>query len=182
MTLLTKARRGYSVRQLDDRAQPDVWRRQRYSNAVLVDSGSAAEAAFLAVVVPSPTTGDAEDSVRWQAELELVERSRVLPIEWPLSDWLSDYRDLLSTALAEQKTATGSTRWILGVGSFLNLMLSGQDHTAAQFVRAFTHSRPPAEETRKISHVQALFASIRPARSMAEALGVRIVTRPVLAQ
>jgi hypothetical protein len=180
MTSLTRERPRYSVQQLDDRVQADLREPPRRGNAALVDgwsadSWSACESAFLAVVVPSAAKRGDSNAVRWQVESELVECSRALPMEWPLSDWLSDYRDLLSTALADREAAAGSARWEDGIKSFLNLMLTGQDRAAAQFIRALIHSRPFPEEISKIRHVQALFASIRPARSLAEMLGVRIV-------
>ena len=105
------------------------------------------------------------------------ECSRVLPMERPLSDWLGDYRDLLSTAIADQETAAEPARKADGIRSSLNLMLAGQDRAGAQFIRALLHSRPFAEETSKLRHVQALFASIRPARSLAEMFGFRIVVQ-----
>ena len=112
---------------------------------------------------------------QWRAELELAGRCRALPLAWPLPDWLDDYRALLAAALADRPTR-GSAWWAGAIRTFLQLVLADRDKSAARFIRALASLRPLAEESRRIRRVQALFASIRPARSLAEALEFRIVT------
>jgi hypothetical protein len=111
---------------------------------------------------------------QWRAELELAGRCRALPLAWPLPDWLDDYRALLAAALADRPTR-GSAWWAGAIRTFLQLVLAGRDKSAARFIRALARLHPLAEETRRIRRVQGLFASIRPARSLAEALDFRIV-------
>jgi len=111
---------------------------------------------------------------QWRAELELAGRCRALPLAWPLPDWLDDYRALLAAALADRPTR-GSAWWAGAIRTFLQLVLADRDKSAARFIRALARLHPLAEETRRIRRVQALFASIRPARSLAEALDFRIV-------
>ncbi len=147
--------------------------------------GTSAEAdagpAFLAVIVTSAAESGDQAFDAWQAELKLVECSRALPLAWPLPEWLDDYRDLLVTALRDQKsTRKGSQRavwWTGEIREFLQIILAGRDRSAADFIRTLTQLHPFADETRRLRRVQALFASIRPARSLAEAFGFRIVAK-----
>jgi hypothetical protein len=132
--------------------------------------------AFLAVVVPAAADCGEPSFAQWRAELELAGCSRALPLAWPLPEWLDDYRVLLATALADPPTPR-SAWWAGAIRTFLQLMLADRDKSAAGFIRALVRLHPFADETRRIRRVQALFASIRPARSLAEALGFTIVTQ-----
>jgi hypothetical protein len=146
-------------------------------------AGVAAEPTYLAVVVTSAAESGEPASEEWRAELKLAECSRVLPLAWPLSEWLDDYRGLLVTALSRPRHphygARRAARWTEEIREFLQLMLAGRDKSAAELIRSLTQLYPFAEETRRLRRVQALFAAIRPARSLAEALDFRIVTQPV---
>jgi hypothetical protein len=126
--------------------------------------GSAAEEAYLAVVLTSAAKSSEPEAAKLTAELKLAECSRALPLAWPLPEWLDAYRDLLATAL-----------WRAAIEAFLRLMFAGRDQSAAALIRALTRLDPFAEETRRLRRVQALFATLRPARSLAEGFGFTIV-------
>jgi hypothetical protein len=131
--------------------------------------------AFLAVVVTAAADRGEPALAKWRAELELAGCSRALPLASPLPEWLDDYRALLATALADPPTPR-SAWWAGTMKTFLQLMLADRDKPAAGLVQELVRLHPFADETRRVRHVQALFASIRPARSLAEALGFTIVT------
>jgi hypothetical protein len=134
-------------------------------------TGIAEKEAFLAVIAASAGECGGPVLAQWQAELTFAECGRALPLAWPLPGWLDDYRACLKSALADQTPSAGA------IGPFLSLMLAGRDASAAQLLRALTRLQPFADKRRRIRRVQAQFASIHPARSLAEALGVRIVAQ-----
>jgi hypothetical protein len=139
-----------------------------------------AEPAYLAVIVTSAAEPGKPAFDEWQAELKLVECSRALPLAWPLPEWLDDYRDLLVTALHDQRSTHKRPQrawWTEEIREFLRIVLAGRDRSAADFIRTLTQLHPFADQTRRLRRVQALFASIRPACSLAEAFGFRIVTK-----
>jgi hypothetical protein len=140
----------------------------------------AGERVYLAVVLTSAADPEESDVEAWRAELKLAQCSRALPLAWPLPAWLGDYRDLLIAALEDQRiTRKGATRvawWKEEIREFLKLMLSARDKPAAELIRALTRDCFFANELRQMKRVQALFAWMRPARSLAEALDFRIVT------
>jgi hypothetical protein len=154
-----------------------TWDEPTRSGKTAATAGAAAEQAYLAVVVTSAGEYGEPAFAKWRADQKLAECSRALPLAWPMAEWLDDYRDLLATALADKKIALRSAWWTGAIRAFLQLMLDGQDKSAADFLRALTRLHPFADETRRVRRVQALFASIRPALSLTEALGFRIVTR-----
>jgi hypothetical protein len=149
-------------------------------------TGVAAERAYLAVVVTSATENSEPAFEEWRAELKLAESGRVLPLAWPMSEWLDDYCDLLVAALRGQGRSHNGARhaaWLTEeIREFLELMLAGRDKSAADLIRSLTQFHPFADELRRLRRVQALFATIRPARSLAEALDFRIVTQPAASQ
>lgn len=111
---------------------------------------------------------------QWRAELKAAEASRRLPLAWPLPEWLGDYSDLLVAALGRPdgtgRSALRARSWTAEIQDFLELMLADRDGAAAQLVRTLTRRYPFADELRRLQRVQALFAFIRPARNLAEAL------------
>jgi hypothetical protein len=137
--------------------------------------GLAAEEAYLAVVLTSAAECGEPEVAQLRVELKLAECSRALPLAWPLPQWLYAYRDLLATALAERKTPLLSRSWPAAIRAVLQLMFAGRDKSAAELIRALG-LHPLAEETRRLRRVQALFATIRPARTLAEGFGFTIVT------
>ena len=148
-----------------------------------VGAGSAHTGApdrtYLVVVVSGSLERRQTVFDEWQAELKLAECSRNLPLAWPLPDWLDDYRALLVRALCREtstrKKQSRTDPWNGEITEFLRLMLGGQDKSAGEFIRTLTHAQPFADELRRLRRVQALFALIRPARSLAEALDFAIV-------
>jgi hypothetical protein len=144
-------------------------------------AGAGGEQPHLAVVVTQAAEFDEPGFEEWQAELALVESSRALPLAWPLREWLEDYCDILVTALrgraGTRQHAPAAARGTAEICDFLQLMLSGGDRQAAEFIRSSARLPPFADEMQRLRRVQALFALIRPARSLAEALGFRIVTQ-----
>jgi hypothetical protein len=78
------------------------------------------------------------------------------------------------TALRDQtsapNTAPQAAWWAEAIRDCLKLMLPGRDKSAAALVRTLTHLYPFADEMRRLRRAQALFAAIRPARSLAAAL------------
>jgi hypothetical protein len=137
--------------------------------------GNSAEEAYLAVVLTSVADCSEPEVAKLTAELKLVECSRALPLAWPLPEWLDAYRVLLATALAERKTIFRSRSWSAAIMAFLQLMFAGRDKSAAELIRALS-LHPLAEETRRLRRVQALFAALRPARTLANGFGFTIVT------
>jgi hypothetical protein len=157
-------------------AQPERKEASRH-NPAPTGAGVAKVHAFLAVVVTAGADCGEPAFTQWRAELELARCSRALPLPWPLPEWLDDYRVLLATALADPP-APRSAWWAGAIKTFLQLMLADRKKSAAGFIRALVRLHPFADETRRIRRVQALFASISPARSLAEALGFTIVIQP----
>jgi hypothetical protein len=160
---------------------PPHWLQGSSAETTVSGAGSAADRAYLAVVVPA-----APESVRpvfdeLRAELKLAESTRGLPLAWPLPEWLGDYRDLLLAALgglkATPRRAPQAASRTGEIREFLELLLTGRDGSAAQLMRRLTRQCPFAQEMRRLRRVQALFALIRPAHSLAEAFEVRILTR-----
>jgi hypothetical protein len=142
-------------------------------------AASAAAKACLAVIL-SPTVDHRDATLGdWQAELKLAECSRALPLAWPLPEWLDDYRGLLILALAgkrnTQRREARHNSWSEDTREFLHLLLAGRDKSAAELIRTLTQRSPFSAETRRLQRVQALFALIRPAHSLAEALDFRII-------
>lgn len=174
MTTLIATRPKPLVPWLQRWAQTGTWNEARPNGTRATIA--ADEEAYLAVIVTSAGKCGEPTFVEWRAELKLAECSRALPLAWPLPDWLDDYRQLLARALADQKGAPQSGWWVGAIRAFLQLMLAGRDEAAAEFIRALTRLHPFADETRRLRRAQALFASIRPARSLADGLGFRIVT------
>jgi hypothetical protein len=178
MTTLLMARPKPSVHRADA-AAPDGKRNPEWVVGTKGAAVGASAQTHLAVVMSCPV--EYRDPVfdQWQAELKLAECSRGLPLAWPLPEWLSDYRDLLVTALhgerSTHKRIPRAAPWVEEIREFLRLMLGGRDKSAAGFIRTLMHLYPFADEMRRLRRVQALFASIRPARSLAEALGFTIV-------
>ena len=144
--------------------------------------GAAAEQSYLAVVVASPADCGEADFGERQAELRLAQSSRSLPLARPLRQWLDDYCDLLETTLhGPASTGEKTTSAVREeIREFLGLMLTGRDRSAAEFIRTLTELHPFTDELRRFRRVQALFATIRPARSLAEALDFRIVATPAV--
>jgi hypothetical protein len=138
--------------------------------------GIVAGKAHLAVIVSAAAERNDAAVAAWQAELRLAECSRALPLAWPLTEWLDNYRDLLVTALTAQKNEPGKAPREGEIVEFLRLMLAGRDKSAANLVRTLTRPYPFSAKTSRLRRVQALFAAIRPARSLAEALDFRVVT------
>jgi hypothetical protein len=138
-------------------------------------AGLPAEEAYLAVVLTSAAECSEPDVAQLRVELKLAECSRALPLASPLPQWLDAYRDLLATALAERKTPLLSSSWPAAIKAFLQLLFAGRDKSAAELIRALS-LHPLAEETRRLRRVQALFAALRPARTLANGFGFSIVT------
>ena len=178
MNTLLMVRPKPSARQVDT-AAPDRKRNGQWVVSPKSALAGTPNQTYLAVVMSCPV--ECRDPVfdQWQAELKLAECSRGLPLAWPLPEWLGDYRDLLVTAMhgerSTHKRIPRAAPWVEEIREFLRLMLGGRDKSAAEFIRTLLHLYPFADEMRQLRQVQALFASIRPARSLAEALDFTIV-------
>jgi hypothetical protein len=179
MTTLLLTRPKPRVRWTDT-AAPD---RKRHPQWVVSPQGTAAgpsNQTYHAVVMNCPAECGDPVFDQWQAELRLVECSLGLRLSRPLPEWLDDYRDLLTTALrggrSAQKRMPRTAPRVEEIREFLQLMLGGCDKSAARFIRTSMRPYPFGDEMRRLRRVQALFASIRPTRSLAEALGFMIAT------
>jgi hypothetical protein len=176
MTTLIETRANRPARWPVGSAQADRKAASRHGTAP-TGAGVAKEQAFLAVIVTAAADCGEPAFAQWRAELGLAGCGRALPLAWPLPQWLDDYHALLATALSDPRAAR-SAWWAAAIKSFLQLMLADRDKSAAGFIRALVRLHPFADETRRLRRVQALCASIRPARSLAEALGFTIVAQP----
>ena len=177
MTTLIATRPTPLVHWLHGSVQAGPWNKARQCHSGTAADKVAEEQAFLAIVVPAAANYGELAFAEWRAELKLAECGRKMPFAWPIKDWLGDYCDLLATVLPDKKVDARSAWWVETIAAFLELMLAGQDKSGAEFIRTLTRSRPLSDETRQIRRVQALFASIRPALSLTEALGFRIVVQ-----
>jgi hypothetical protein len=112
---------------------------------------------------------------RWLSDVQLADACLALPIGPQQADRLRDYRDLLHIALRPYDRDREKALSRSVAQRFLMLISESEKPEMPESLWDVTATDPSAENFCKFINVARLFESVRPARSLAEALAFRIV-------